>query len=465
MKKKKIQEVELEISDMAFGGKGIAKVDGFTIFADQTVPLDRVIARIVKKKKNYAEARVTEFLSLSPHRIKPPCPYSGWCGGCKWQFLKYEQQLVYKRQHVSDALVHIGLMPDIPVHPVIASEKIFGYRNKMEFSCSDRRWVLPEEFNREDTEFSFALGLHVPGTFHKVLDISACLLQAETGNAILEDVRQYIKNSGIPVYGLKTHQGFWRFLMLRHSVSFDQWMVNIITASEDRKTVQPLADFLKEKYPNIVSVVNNVTARKAGIAVGEYEIVLAGSRVIKDQIAGYTFDISANSFFQTNTRGAEKLYETVKSYAELSGKEKVWDLYCGTGTIAICLSDKAAEIVGIEIVESAVADARANCRSNGISNCRFIPGDIRETMNAIGTKPDVLILDPPRSGIHKDAVRQIRDAAPGRIVYVSCNPATQARDLLMLKEDYHVIEVQPVDMFPHTFHIECVAKLERKRGI
>ncbi len=465
MKKKKIQEIELEISDMAFGGKGIAKVDGFTIFVDQTVPLDRVVARIVRKKKNYAEALVAEFISLSPYRIKAPCPYSGYCGGCKWQFLKYEQQLVYKRQHVSDALAHIGLMQDIPVHPVIAPEHIFGYRNKMEFSCSDRRWLLPDELGREDIGFSFALGLHVPGTFHKVLDISACLLQSETGNAILEDVRNYMKNSGIPVYGLRTHEGFWRFLMLRHSVSFDQWMVNIITASEDRKTVGPLADFLMKKYPNIVSVVNNITARKAGIAVGEYEILLGGSPVIKDQIAGYTFDISANSFFQTNTRGAEKLYETVKSYAELGGRESVWDLYCGTGAIAICLSDKAAEVVGIEIVESAVADARANCRSNGISNCRFMAGDIKETMAAIGTKPDVLIIDPPRSGIHKDAVRQIRDAAPHRIVYVSCNPATQARDLLMLKEDYHVIEVQPVDMFPHTFHIECVAKLERKKGI
>ncbi len=464
MKKKEPQEIELEISDMAFGGKGIAKINGFTIFVDQTVPLDRVVARIVRKKKNYAEARVSQFISLSPHRIDPPCPYSGFCGGCKWQFLKYEHQLVFKQQHVSDALVHIGLMQDIPVHPVIPSDRIFGYRNKMEFSCSDRRWLLPDELGREDAEFSFALGLHVPGTFHRVLDISACLLQAETGNSILEDARQYIKNSDIPVYGLKTHQGFWRFLMLRHSVAFDQWMVNVITASEDRKAVQPLADFLMGKYPNIVSVINNITARKAGIAVGEYEILLGGSPVIKEQIAGYTFDISANSFFQTNTRGAEKLYETVKSYAELSGRERVWDLYCGTGAIAICLSDKAGEVVGIELVESAVADARANCRSNGIGNCRFMTGDIKETLSAIGTKPDVLIIDPPRSGIHKDAVSQIRDAAPRRIVYVSCNPATQARDLAMLKEDYHVIEVQPVDMFPHTFHIECVAKLERKRG-
>lgn len=456
--------MELEISDMAFGGKGIAKVEGFTIFVDQALPLDRVRARIVKKKKNYAEAQILELLSPSPHRITAPCPFSGWCGGCKWQFLKYEQQLVHKRQHVSDALVHIGLMKDIPVHPVIASDRIFRYRNKMEFSCSDRRWLLPGELGREDIDCSFALGLHVPGTFHKVLDISDCLLQAETGNAILRDVRQYMKNSGVPVYGLKTHEGFWRFLMLRHSEAFDHWMVNLITASEDRNTVEPLADFLRKKYPNIVSVVNNITARKAGIAVGEYEILLAGSPSVKDQITGYTFDISANSFFQTNTRGAEKLCETVKSYARLSGRESVWDLYCGTGAIAICLSDKAAQVVGIELAESAVADARANCRANGIRNCSFMAGDIKESISKIGTKPDVLILDPPRSGIHKDAIRQIRDAAPHRIVYVSCNPATQARDLLMLKEDYHVLEVQPVDMFPHTFHIESVARLERKTG-
>ncbi len=460
---RKKQEIELRISDLAFGGKGIAKVDGFAVFVDRTVPQDHVRAQIVKKKKNYAHARVTEMLRPSPLRTDPPCPYSGYCGGCKWQFLAYEHQLAYKQQHVSDALAHIALLKDISVHPVIPSERIFGYRNKMEFSCSDRRWLLPHELGREDIGISFALGLHVPGTFHKVLDISACLLQPESGNQILEDVRQYMMHSDLPVYGLKSHEGFWRFLMLRHSAAYDRWMVNIITAWEEQEAVRPLADALIQKYPNIVSVVNNINAGKAGVAVGEYEILLAGDSVLKDRIGDYDFEISANSFFQTNTKGAEKLYGIVKEYAQLTGRETVWDLYCGTGTISIFLSDAAKEIQGIEIVESAVGDARKNCRNNGIRNCTFTAGDIKDVMTGISceTKPDVMIIDPPRSGMHPKVLSQVRELSPEKIVYVSCNPATLARDLTELKADYRVSEVQPVDMFPHTFHIESVAKLEK----
>ncbi len=459
---KKKEEIELSISDMAFGGKGIARVDGFAVFVDRTVPLDRVRVRIVKKKKNYAEARVIKLMEPSPFRTNPPCPYSGFCGGCKWQFLKYDKQLEYKRQHVADSIEHIGLVKDVAVRPAIPSDLIFGYRNKMEFSCSDKRWLLPDELGREDIDTSFAIGLHVPGTFHKVLDNRVCLLQPDLGNKILDDVRTYIKNSDVPVYGLRTHVGFWRFLMLRHSVAYDQWMVNIITATEDRDVVQPLADLLMEKYPRIVSVVNNITSRKAGVAVGEYEILLGGEPCIKDKIGPFEFEISANSFFQTNTRAAERLYRTVKEYAGLSGGESVIDLYSGTGTIPVWLSDSVQEIIGMEMVESSVADANKNCRNNGVSNCRFILGDIKECLPRITKKPDVMIIDPPRVGMHKDVVKQVLQMAPQRIVYVSCNPATLARDLAMIKDEYTILEVQPVDMFPHTYHIESVAKLERK---
>lgn len=459
---KKREIYELEIVDMAYGGRGIAKVDGFTIFVDRTAPMDKVRARIYKKKKNFAEARVVEMMSPSPFRIDPPCRYSGFCGGCKWQFLDYEKQIEYKKRHVSESIEHIGLVSSMTVHETIPSENIFGYRNKMEFSCSDRRWLLPEEMEKEDLDTGFALGLHVPGTFYKVLDTHACLLQPEVGNMILNDVREYMKNSKAPAYGLRSHEGFWRFLMLRHSVAYDQWMVNIITASEDRNTVQPLADSLAEKYPAIVSIVNNITSSKAGIAVGEKEVLLRGEPVIKDRIGKYEFVISANSFFQTNTRQAEQLYTKIKEYAELKGGETVIDLYSGTGTIPIWLADSAKRVTGFEVVKSAVADAMKNAKNNGIDNVSFVEGDIRESLGKAAQKPDVMIIDPPRAGMHKDVVEQVLAMAPVKIVYVSCNPATLARDIGLLKDYYELTEVQPVDMFPHTFHIEAVAKLSKK---
>lgn len=464
MKIKKGAQIEVEINDIAFGGRGLARVDGLAVFVEQAVPGDRVVIRVIKKKKNYAEARVLDLIESSPFRVLPPCEYSGFCGGCKWQFLNYDRQLIYKRQHVQDALEHIGLIKDAAVHPTIPSGIIFGYRNKMEFSCADNRWLLPAELGRPDIDKTFALGLHVPGTFHKVIDTRACLLQPDLGNVLLNDVRGFIRSSGLPVYGLRSHVGFWRFLVLRHSVAHDQWMVIIVTAKEDSATVRSLAQILMEKYPQVVSVVNNISSRKAGVAIGEFEYTLAGANVISDKIAGFEFDISANSFFQTNSRGAEVLYKTVEKFAGLSGTETVLDLYSGTGTIPILLSQSCKSVVGIEIVASAVADAEQNCRKNHVSNCRFIQGDIRLCLPRIEQKPDLMIIDPPRAGMHKDVVRQVLDLGVERMVYVSCNPATMARDLKMMQDSYRLLEVQPVDMFPHTYHVEAVARLEKVKA-
>ncbi|NVL90143.1 MAG: 23S rRNA (uracil(1939)-C(5))-methyltransferase RlmD [Desulfobacterales bacterium] len=458
---KKGQTLELKIEKLIFGGRGLAHMNGLAIFVERTAPGDEVRARVFKKKKNHAEARLVELISPSPFRVKPLCSYFGFCGGCTWQCLDYEKQLFFKREHIVESLEHIGRLGDIRVHPVIPSEKILGYRNKMEFSFSDRRWLLPEELSREDIQKDFALGLHVPGTFDKVLDTDACLLMPNMGNKILGDVRDYAGKSNIPPYGLKSHKGFWRFLMLRHSYVHDNWMVNIVTSEEQRPWVQPLADLLHEKYNNIISVVNNVNTRRAGIAVGEWEIPLSGEPFILDKIAGFEFEISANSFFQTNTAGAERLYETVKAYSGLTGKETVVDLYSGTGTIPIFLSDGAREVVGIEILEGAVKNAQKNCRKNRIQNCRFICKDIKEGLKDVTDRPDVMIVDPPRAGVHPDVIKTVRSLSPRRIVYLSCNPATLARDLALLKEDYHVVEIQPVDMFPHTYHIESVARLEK----
>ncbi len=459
---KKGQIIDVEVADLAFGGKGLTRVDGMAVFIDQAVPGDHVQARVFKKRKQYAEARVTQLIRPSADRVDPPCEYSGFCGGCKWQFLRYDRQLVYKRRHVAEALDHIGGLKDAIVHPALPADPIFGYRNKMEFSCSDRRWLLPSELGQADQDISFALGLHVPGTFHKVLDNRACLLQPDLGNAILAEVRQGMRASGLPPYGLRSHVGFWRFLMLRHSVAEDQWLVNFITAAEDMAAIRPLAEKLMAAYPQIVAVVNNISARKAAIAVGEYEVPVAGRSKLTDRIGAFEFEISANSFFQTNTRSAALLYGKVKEFACLSGTESVLDLYSGTGTIPIFLAEGAREVVGMEIVPSAVQDAERNCRTNGIDNCRFVLGDIRDQLAALDVAPDVMVIDPPRDGMHKDVLKQVMQTAPQRIVYVSCNPATLARDINTLKDLYRIAEVQPVDMFPHTWHIESVARLERR---
>ncbi|MCP4689024.1 MAG: 23S rRNA (uracil(1939)-C(5))-methyltransferase RlmD [Desulfobacterales bacterium] len=460
MKIKKGQLVEVEITDIAFGGRGITRIDGLAVFVDGAVPGDTVSARIFKKKKNYAEARVVDVLSASPDRITPPCPYSGVCGGCKWQYLSYEKQLIYKRAHVVESLAHIAGVEDVTVHPTIASDRPFGYRNKMEFTCSDWRWLMPDEMGLEDVDRGFALGLHVPGTFFKVLDTRTCLLHPDPGNAILHEVRKYIRESDVPVYGLRSQVGFWRFVMLRHSRALDRWMVNIVTFSEDRGAVEPLAKRLMAAHPEVTSVVNNITASKAGVAIGEREILLGGDAFIREKLGAFQFDISANSFFQTNTRGAERLYKTVSTYAGLTGSERVVDLYCGAGAIAIWLSPLAESVVGLEISEVAVADAWKNCRANNVDNCRFITGDIKESLARIEETPDVMIIDPPRVGMHKDVVAGVLKLRPPKIVYVSCNPATLARDLGMMKEVYKVREIQPVDMFPHTFHIEAAARLD-----
>ena len=356
MKVKKGQSFEVEISDIAFGGKGLVRIDGLAVFVDQAVPGDRVLIRITRKKKSYAQARVMELLEASPDRIDPPCIYSGFCGGCKWQFLEYAVQLKYKRRHVQESLEHIGQIKDARVYPTIPSPQTFEYRNKMEFSCTDRRWLTPEEMQLPLVEKGFGIGLHVPGTFFKVFDTKKCLLQPDLGNQLLDDTRRFIIASGLPAYGLRSHEGFWRFLMLRHSVAFDRWMVNIVPAAENRQVLRRLADILMETYPGVISVVNNITARKAGVTTGESEISLAGNPAIIDKIGSFEFEISANSFFQTNTAGAARLYDTVRKCAELEGTETVLDLYSGTGTIPILLSDAAREVIGCLLYTSDAAD-------------------------------------------------------------------------------------------------------------
>jgi len=460
---KKGSIIELKVEKVAYGGLGIARVDGLVVFVKGAIAGDMVLALVTKKKKDYAEARITKLLEPSQDRIEAPCPYSGYCGGCQWQHVTYERQLAYKKGLIEEAISRIGALSGVRIRDVVPSDRPFAYRNKMEFSFSGRRWLLPQEMDQEKTDQGFALGLHVPGTFHKVLDIEACLLQRERGNEILREVKRYAADSGVPAYDLKSHEGFWRFLALRHSVHFDEWMVNVITSEFRREIAEPLAAMLCEKFDNVKTVVNNVSRSMAAIALGESEVILAGPGTISDRIGPFTFQISANSFFQTNTLGAERLYRAVAEWAELKGSETVLDLYSGTGTIPVFLAGRSKEVIGMEIMQSAIQDAEINCKANGIENCRFVLGDIRENLKTLRVQPDVMIIDPPRAGMHKDVLAGVIELATEKVVYVSCNPATMARDLGQLGEKgYDVVEIQPVDMFPHTYHVEAVAKLVRR---
>jgi len=455
------ETIEVSVEKVVYGGRGLAHLNNVAIFVANTVPGDRIIARIVRTKKNFAEARALEVIEASPHRVVPPCPYSDFCGGCTWQCIEYEKQLEYKHALVVELLNHIGMVTDFTMHPPLEASQIFAYRNKMEFSFSDKKWLLPKERDEKKDNDSFALGLHVPGTFDKIIDIEGCLLQQEVGNKILREAKRYIRESGIPVYGLKTHQGFWRYLMLRHSYFYDEWMVNIITSDKRDAPIQLLTSILKGKFKEIATIVNNINTRKGGTAVGEWEKVVTGEGHIKDNIGTLTFEISANSFFQTNTMMAERLCQSVKDFASLTGKETIFDLYSGIGTISLFLASQAAHIIGVDISNAAIADAKRNCQLNGIENCEFFCGDVKMFLSECKIQPDVVIADPPRVGMQRGVIDRIGRLLPKRIIYISCNPSTLARDIALLKEWYTLKEVQLIDLFPHTYHIESVARLEK----
>lgn len=452
--------VELRIDDLAFGGRGIARLDGLVVFVDGAIPGQRVRAVVQKRKRQYAEAAATEVLERSPFEVEPVCPHFGSCGGCKLQNMTYEKQVEYKVQQIRDLLKRIGGFESPPVEEPLLSPEPFFYRNKMEFSFSDRGSSLPSEPSP-----SLFLGLHRRGSFDEVVDLQTCYLQAPETQAVLQIVREFARTSGLPAYSNRTHEGFWRFLVLRRGVRTGQWMVNLVTTEPRVELLSALVPQLLQALPGLHSVVNNINTGKGGVAFGEQEELVWGKTTIEERLGPFVFEISANSFFQTNTLQAERLYQRVLEFADLTGREKVFDLYCGTGSISLFVSRQAREVIGIELVEDAVADAWRNAERNGAGNCRFVAGDVsvllRDPQGFIREhgKPDVLILDPPRDGVHPRALIRLPSLGAKRIVYVSCNPATQARDLAHLASSYRVERVCPVDMFPHTAHIESVALL------
>lgn len=457
------QEIETTIEKVAFGGQGIAHHENRVLFVENAVPGDRMKVRLRKVKKTHAFAYPVELMQPSKLRIEAPCSHFGFCGGCKWQNLEYQTQLEFKRQHVMESLEHIGDIRADCVEDVIPSPLIFGYRNKMEFSFSENRWLPPDELKNPDiAKQQFSLGFHVPRFFDRIIDIEKCWLQDDQLNRILIFSKAFFKDAGIPVYHNRTHEGILRYLVLRKSFAFDQIMVNIVTFSPIQEQLRGFAEKLTAEIPAVTSVINNVNSRFAQIAAGEEEFLIYGNPVIREKLGDYVFEISSNSFFQTNSLQAEKLYRVVEDLAGVKDKT-VWDLYSGTGSIAIFLSGKADKIIGFEILESSVEDARRNAELNEVDNCEFIAGDIRFSMEQYSqNKPDVIICDPPRSGMHPDVVNTILEISPDKIVYVSCNPTTLARDLTILKEQYHLTKIQPLDMFPHTYHIESVCRLEKK---
>ncbi|MCD6376745.1 MAG: 23S rRNA (uracil(1939)-C(5))-methyltransferase RlmD [Caldisericaceae bacterium] len=459
---KKGKEYELTIERLAFGGQGVSRMDNYVIFVKRALPGDQVKVKIIKRKKDFAEAYVTELLEPSKYRVEPSCKYFDWCGGCTWQNMGYENQLYFKRQIVAESLERIGGFEKVTVLPVIPSDTFFSYRNKMEFSFSDRRWLLPEELNQPHIHRDFALGLHVPGTFDKILHVEKCLLQSETANQVLNFISDYAQNNHLSPYGIRSHQGFLRFLVIRESAFNHELMVNLVTASDEPERLKDLAKKLAAKFPHVVSIVNNVNSRLAQIAQGEKENLLYGQPYITDKIGPFLFNISANSFFQTNTKQAEKLYQKAIEFAELDQNAVVWDLYSGTGSISIFLAQKAKKVIGFEAVASAVKDAWQNAREHKVNNVEFVEGDLLQTMAKVSKRPEVIVTDPPRSGMHEKVVRLIKKIGPRTLVYVSCNPTTLARDLKILADKYRIEKVQPVDMFPQTYHIETVVQLKKK---
>ena len=458
---KKKEELILRVEKLAFGGKGIARINDYVIFVENSLPGDLLKVKIFHRKPNYAQARILEIVESSPLRQEAPCPYFRWCGGCTWQNLTYIEQLRIKGEQVAESISHITGITGFEHKETLASVKIWAYRNKMEFSFSNRRWLLPEELNNDLIKKDFALGLHIPGTFDKILQIDYCMLQSESANNVLKIVDGYCRENQLQPYDLHSQKGYLRFLVIRQSNYTSEIMVNIVTLTKEPELLADLAKRLRNEIPEVSSVVNTINRQKAQIALGQDEVLLSGKKYISDKIGNFVFKISASSFFQTNTVQAEQLYSIVLDYTRLKGDEVVWDLYAGTGTISLFLAQKAKYVYAFEIMESAVHDGIKNAKQYDVKNIEFVAGDLLKNLSEVKEAANVIVVDPPRSGMHPKVCKFLSECKADRLVYVSCNPTTMARDLVLLLDNFRIIKIKPVDMFPHTYHIETVCLLER----
>lgn len=457
---------KVEVLDVAAEGKALCKVDDRVVFVAQAVPGDIIDIQVTKKRSNYYEGQAVAFHKLSPIRVEPFCEYFGTCGGCKWQHMPYEEQLKFKAREVYNNLLRIGKIELPEPFPIIGSEKNRFYRNKLEFTFSNKRWLSPNEMVDPDTHFNKnGLGFHIPGLFDKVVDIHECHLQPEPSNTIRNWVRTYAETHGLEYFDLRAQKGLLRTLLVRTS-STGHVMVVVVFFRNEAQVRQAMLEEMAQQFPQITSLMY-VVNEKANDTITDQDVVcFSGADHIMEEMEGIRFKIGPKSFYQTNSAQAHQLYKVTRDFAGLTGTEIVYDLYTGTGTIANFIAAKAKKVIGVEYVPEAIADARVNSALNGIDNTEFYAGDMKDVLNFDFInrhgQPDVMIVDPPRAGMHADVVQTILNAAPDRIVYVSCNSATQARDLHMLDMRYRVIKVQPVDMFPHTHHVENVVLLQRR---
>ena len=456
----------VEITGVAAEGKAIAKVDGMTVFVPFTIPGDVVDIQTYRKRKSFAEGRVVRFVEYSKDRVEPVCEHFGVCGGCKWQMLPYPLQLKNKQQQVVDNLTRIGKVELPEISPIMGAPETTFYRNKLEFTFSNKRWLTEKEIG-SDKEFTNmdALGFHIPGMFDKVLDINKCWLQDDISNQVRNSVREFCLQHNFEFFDIRAQVGLMRTLIIR-TTSTGELMVIVVFFQDDDKRRETLMQHLADTFPQITSLLYIINEKKNDTITDQEVITWKGNDCIFEEMEGLKFKIGPKSFYQTNSEQAYNLYKVTRDFAQLSDTDLVYDLYTGTGTIANFIARSAKKVVGIEYVEEAIDDAKENSTANGIKNTLFFAGDMKDILNEEFIlehgHPDVLITDPPRAGMHTDVVETILFANPKRIVYVSCNPASQARDLNLMDANYKVTRVQPVDMFPHTHHVENVVLLERR---
>ena len=464
--KQEIFVPDVEVADAGAEGKAIVRIDGMVVFVPFVVPGDIIDLKIIKKKKNYAEGRALAIKRPSPLRVEACCPHFGVCGGCKWQTLDYAAQLRCKEQQVRDNLERLGHIDTSQMRPICGSDNIFYYRNKLEFTFSSKRWLNEGELRDENDPG--AVGFHVPTVFDKVLPIENCVLQRDPSNQIRNALRDYALSHRLPFYDIRNHTGYLRNLVIRNT-STGQLMVIVIVAERNDELLNPMMEYLRVTFPEITSLLYIVN-EKMNDSYTDLEVsTYSGQDFIVEQMPRYgggnplQFRINPKSFYQTNSEQAYKLYSFVAEFAQLKGTENVYDLYTGTGTIAQFLAGMCSHVTGVEYVEEAIVDARLNARLNGFDNCTFYAGDMAKVLTddfvAANGRPDVVVTDPPRAGMHEKVVEQLLAIEAPRIVYVSCNPATQARDLQLLSAKYDIGRIQPVDMFPHTQHVENVVEL------
>lgn len=466
MRRKKFVIKDLPVTDYASEGKSLGKVEGKVIFVEGAVPGDVADVFITKNKKDWAEGKAINFKKLSKERAEPFCIHFGVCGGCKWQMLPYKKQLQYKQQEAEQILKRIGKV-DLPeILPIIGSVDTIYYRNKLEFTFSNKRYLSTEEIKASaEIKQENALGYHAPGIFDKIIDIQECWLMDEINNVIRNSIRNYVVQNNLSYYDIKSHGGFLRNIIIRYCTT-GELMINIVFGYNDEKEIKKLLDFVLKQIPSVTTLLYTINP-KWNDSINDLDPqVYFGQGYITETLDEFKFKISPKSFFQTNTKQAKKLYTLVKAFAELNRNEIVYDLYCGTGSIGIFLSKAAKKIIGVDVISEAIEDAKQNAALNNIDHAQFFAGDVIEVCDEQfftqhGT-PNVIITDPPRAGMHEKLIQKLLQIAAPKIVYISCNVATQARDINLLNEKYKVVKMQPVDMFPHTHHIECVALLQLK---